>query len=369
MNSLLDKAKTQLVLRHPFYAAIVLGVPLIETDEVPTAATDGTRIFYNKAFMEQFDHKVQMFVLAHEAEHIVRLHAYRKGSRNHRKFNIAADHIINLDLQRAGFTLPPKEVIKIFCDKQYDGMYTEEVYDKLQDDQSDGEPQFGGDDVLDPVSSDPAEAASAEAKVRGIIHKAAAAGRMAGNMPEHIKTIIDDMMTPVVDWRAVLNRFMTARAVDDYTWSRPNKRVLHRGLRLPSRHSEVMGELAIVVDVSGSCWGEVPQFMAEVAAIAAMVKPEKIHILWTDAAVMRHDEHDDANDITQFDLAANACHGGGTDLSVAWDYMAENGIDPVCAVVLSDLYTPFGNEPEYHVLWVSTTDEVAPYGETVQMKL
>jgi hypothetical protein len=36
--------------------------------------------------------------------------------------------------------------------------------------------------------------------------------------------------------------------------------------------------------------------------------------------------------------------------------------------VLTDGYTPFGDQPEYPVLWAMTSDIQAPYGVTVSIQ-
>ena len=61
--------------------------------------------------------------------------------------------------------------------------------------------------------------------------------------------------------------------------------------------------------------------------------------------------------------------GGGTAFSPLWQHIAEQQIDPVCAVVLTDLVChDFGDAPDYPVLWVSTYRDEAPFGEVVMMK-
>ena len=363
MSNLLDMAKSNLVLHHPFYASIVLGLPVIEDNSIPTAATDGTHIYYNADFMKKLSTKVQVFVLAHEAEHIVRLHMFRNGARDRKKMNIAADHLINLDLEAAGFTLPPTEIIEICHDPQYKGMYTEQVYDLLPDDQ--GEGGMGGD-IL-PAKGTPQEQQAAEQQVKQTIHAAAAAAKQAGKLPGHIKGILDDLLKPQVNWVEILQRFLTAASKTDVSWNVLNRRMRHRGLRLPSLDGVAMGEVAIVIDVSGSCYGDIPQFLGEVAGIIQTCQPERVHILWTDTVVMRHDEvqPDDYGSIAS--LLCEVSYGGGTNLTSAFTYMDEHGIEPVVSVVLTDGYTAYGSEPAYPTLWCMTTNEVAPWGETVKM--
>jgi predicted metal-dependent peptidase len=59
--------------------------------------------------------------------------------------------------------------------------------------------------------------------------------------------------------------------------------------------------------------------------------------------------------------------GGGTHFAPAFTWLKEHDIEPACAVYLTDLEGGFGEEPDYPVLWVSTTRKVAPWGRTIHM--
>jgi len=49
------KARTALVLEHPFFGNIALNLPFFFDDKIPTAATNGKRIKYNPRFVESLD--------------------------------------------------------------------------------------------------------------------------------------------------------------------------------------------------------------------------------------------------------------------------------------------------------------------------
>jgi len=60
--------------------------------------------------------------------------------------------------------------------------------------------------------------------------------------------------------------------------------------------------------------------------------------------------------------------GGGTAFSPVFEYIEEHGIEPIAIVFLTDLCCDdFGNEPNCPVLWVSTDEGTAPFGEVVLM--
>ena len=369
-NTAMEKAVAQLVLHHPFYAQMVMTGQLKVDETIPTAATDGVDIFYNPEFMGKLNIKESVFVLAHEAEHIVRLHSFRRSGRDPKLWNIAADHVINVDLQEAGFTLPRKEIIEVYGDSKYDGWTTEQVYRELEKNppQPKGQgSEYGdmADDVKQPKGG-PQQQAEAKSKAMTRIHKAAHAAKQQGNLPAHMQDLLDDLLEPKVSWQDVLQQFVAAVARDDYSWSRLNRRMRHRGLRLPTLYSEQVGDLVFIIDTSGSCWDEIPQFVSECASVAEEVSPTAMHLIWNDTRVQRHDELDDPN-------AAEECfhnieRGGGTDLTTAFDYIEEKGIEAECIVALTDLMTPFpSTPPDVPVLWVTTMPGSAPFGEVIEM--
>ena len=63
-------------------------------------------------------------------------------------------------------------------------------------------------------------------------------------------------------------------------------------------------------------------------------------------------------------------HGrGGTRFQPVFDHLAAEGIDPTCIVSFTDMQGSFDfPEAPYFVLWVATTDTVAPWGETVRLR-
>lgn len=101
-------AKARLYEVAPFYANILYRMHTVPTTEVNTMAVDAAgNIYINPMFMLNdltFDETVA--VLAHEANHIANLTFFRKGSRDHTKWNIATDYIMNRDLCEDGLKLP-----------------------------------------------------------------------------------------------------------------------------------------------------------------------------------------------------------------------------------------------------------------------
>lgn len=354
----LAKAKTQIVMHHPFFATILFSVPIEADSSIPTAATDGTCILYNAEWFATLTVNQIMFVLAHEVMHITMLHPWRRDDRTPKRWNIAVDHVSNLILKQAGFEL----FDWVYADQKFSNYYAEKVYNELD---AEDEDETGGhmcvDEHMD-ASGDQAERAQAEAKARNLIIQAAKTANAAGKLPGSLKELIDETLAPKVNWREELRRYMTAVLKTDQSWARGQRRFLAQGLYLPATHSEGMGEIVIGVDTSGSVWSRVPEFLAECEAIAADCSPQRIHVVYCDTNVNTHDEYEAGDTIIPKQVG-----GGGTDLTSIFDYLEVKGINPSVCVVCTDLETPFGVEPGFPVIWAATTNHVPPYGDVVRL--
>ena len=81
--------------RNTFFAALTLQAKLEISLHIPTAATDGERIFVNPEFFSGMTIVEQEGVLLHEVLHAALLHVPRRGGRDPMIWNIAADIVVN----------------------------------------------------------------------------------------------------------------------------------------------------------------------------------------------------------------------------------------------------------------------------------
>ena len=336
------KALGQLVLRMPFYSALVLSSPLIpavDNPSIDTAATDGFAIYYNPAWIEQegFTPKQVAFILCHEVEHMVRQHCSltRRGVRDREVWNIAGDLTLNADLVA---TLPSDWHIKeALYDPAYKGLTIEQAYEQLMKMGSKPSSQWA-----DIVAAD----LSVEdlARVRGrIIQAAAKAGR--GGVPEHMQKLIDELAEPTVDWRRVLAEFMQALARDDSSWNRRNRRGVYRGLVLPSRASGALGRVGLIIDVSGSVHAIIPSFVSEFVGLVETLAPQEVHAVFCDTDVA-DEVRGTVQDVQAWRNEGQVIYGGGTDLRCGFDALARDGQWPDVIVVLTDADTPWPDPVE-----------------------
>jgi predicted metal-dependent peptidase len=268
----------------------------------------------------------------------------RSGTRNFKRWNRAADYVINNMLIDNGYELPPGGL----WDTKYNDMSTEQVYDLLEDD---GDPNFDQYDLSpSPIDSDmsPEEV---EQKVQDIIVKASIQSKMggdkSGSIPSDIQRELDKLLNPKLDWRTILQNYVSAFAKEDYSYKKPNRRYMP-DFYLPSLYSEAVGEIAIAVDTSGSVTDkEFQAFLSEINAIKNDLNPALTTVIDFDTSIKNVHKLTADQSIDSVKFSGY----GGTQLDCVFNYYKKDV--PVVLIVFSDLYCPpIQTAPEYPVIWV-----------------
>lgn len=289
---------------YAFFASLVLRFELVRADRVKTLATDGRRLFWALDYVTSLDadgdkalHQT-VSELAHETAHAMLAHCARMADllgpapdpAKVRRAQVAGDCVVDPLLRDAGFWNPSFAV----WPKSYglpEGLAFEEYFRQLPDDAGQGKDGDGaGHGKILPAGADPngqgadpADAAAQAAEWRVAVEQARRAAKMRGTLPAGLDALCDAVMRNAVDWRLVLREFFNQVARDDYSWTRPNRRHLHRGIYLPSCHVERLGRLVVVVDTSGSLSdGALAAGLGEVAAVLSE-RPMAVDLLLHDA--------------------------------------------------------------------------------------
>ena len=76
------KAKTALILEHPFFGNLAMNMPFEISEDVPTAATNGSRVLFNPNFCEPLKDDELLFLVAHEVCHPMFEHIFRLNGRD-----------------------------------------------------------------------------------------------------------------------------------------------------------------------------------------------------------------------------------------------------------------------------------------------
>ena len=418
----LTRARTQLLLNQPFFGTLGLRLKLVP-GSLPTMATDGCRIVYSPAFVDELKPAELEGTLAHEVLHCALGHQCRRGERDPELWNQAADFAINPILLGNGLTLPAGALI----DPAFANLSAEEIYARLLRKSGEGSPpeqaqqqaNAGGGvanspqetqgagpsnprsdpsrqsvscqgsgttsetpgrismrpggfgDVWDGTDehgqmASPAEKRRQEHEWSIAAEQALRSAKACGHEPAGLERPLSESRQSQQDWRVILRDFVAATTPSDYRWTPPNHRYIASGLYLPSVERRGLGEVVIVVDTSGSIGThELEQFAAEISAISEEAKPEAIHVVYCDAAVQCAQQFGPSEPVR-----LEPKGGGGTDFRPAFEWVAKNDIAAVCLIYLTDLCcNSYPEAPEYPVLWVTDSRGAGPFGETIRISL
>jgi len=137
-SNTMERTRGRLVLDHAFWGMAALALGIVPDRSIDTASVDGRVMRFNDEWFETLTAAEQDFVCAHEVSHCVLGHIFRIGGREPELANIAADHVVNLDLIDSGFkpgSLP------ILADPRFRGWSFEKVYGQLAKERDEAKPK------------------------------------------------------------------------------------------------------------------------------------------------------------------------------------------------------------------------------------
>ena len=358
----ITKARVKLLLHHPFFGNLATRLKIVDaSDRIPTAAVDGRNLFYNDEFVSKLSDGELIFLIAHEVMHCVYEHMLRRGEREPQVWNMAADYVINNGLirDRIGDVI---KVVPILADRQYDGMTTDEVYDKLMENavtikmtldthldlEGDGDSEDGEGDgksgIGKKLTEEERKALRDELK-DAVIQAAQAAG--AGNLPTGVDRIVKNITDPKMPWQELCRIQLTSMIKNDYSFTRPSRKSWHTGAVLPGMLPAEEVDVCIAIDTSGSISNDmVKDFLGEIQGIMGTFDSWNIKIWCFDTQVYaeRDFSSDAGDDIADYEPQG----GGGTMFEANWEYMKERDIQPKQFIMFTDGY-PCGTwgDPDY----------------------
>ena len=380
-DPIIDKiivARVGLLLRHPFFGNMATRLKIEEAEDwLPTAATDGRTIFFNRKFFEPLTTKQVEFVIAHEILHNVFDHMNRVEGRNRKIWNIAADYCVNGQLVRDKIGDHTIDGIKIFHDTKYYGMGSEEIYDKIFDEMDEQElDQLGQllDEHIDwgeqsPNGNRPSYTKEQLKEIRdemreAVMQAAQAAG--AGNTPASVQRMIKELTEPKMNWREILRQQIQSTIKNDFSFMRPNRKGWHMNAILPGQQFQETIDICVAIDMSGSIGDEqAKDFLGEIKGIMQEYKDFKIKVWCFDTKVYNEQDYDGYS-MDEFDNY-EPMGGGGTEFDVNWEYMKEHDINPKKFIMFTDGY-PWGSWGDENycdtVFIIHGNDKIVPpFGE------
>lgn len=351
-------ARVGLLFHSPFFGNLATRMHLVDASKwCKTAATDGRNFYFNREFIKSLTPNELTFLLGHEVLHCVYDHLGRKGSRDHKLWNMANDYIVNFTLVKEKLGDMPKG--GLFSEKYHDGMSSEEVYRLLEQnsakvemtldehlslDGSDGDGENGNSSgktvtvtVMGDENGPPQLTEDDKQQIRNEMKAAiisAAQSSPAGKVPAGVRRMIDEFTSPVMDWRALLEAHIQSSIKDDFTFNRPSRRSWSpdgetiASVIMPGQNFKDTVSVAIAIDTSGSMTDEMLRdFLSEVKGIMETFDEFELW-LWTfDTRVYNPKKFTPLNLDEIYSYVPQG--GGGTLFESCWDFMREPfSVDP-----------------------------------------
>jgi predicted metal-dependent peptidase len=363
--------------RSTFFAALVLQAKIEISNEVPTAATDGKKIYVSPDFFAKLSIAEQEGVLLHEVLHAALLHVPRRAARDPQIWNIAADIVVNGIVISENYVIPEGGIVN----KDLEHLSVEEVYEKLM--QNAVKIELSAADLLDapPSDANPEEGngkngkqsdkqksgtASESAWQRAMEHaKIISQNSGQGKLPARLQREFESLKTPQIDWRSYLWRFLVQTPTDFAAFDR---RFVYQDTYLETLDAQNV-HVCVCVDTSGSIDTPALRSLAsEVRGIAEAYPHLRCDLYYADAELYGpYPIQPDAE-------LPPPQGGGGTDFRPFFERLSDDNdpSQPTVAVYLTDGYGDFPETaPQIPTLWVVTPGgkdlEKFPFGEAVRL--
>lgn len=393
----LIRSRVQMLMAFPFFGILALNLQMECSYNIATAATNGKKFFYNPYFIKGLSEGEVNWIVVHEVLHPALKHLWRKGDRQHEKWNYACDYAIHCIMMQfidaAKYEVRDKLKMPKGClyDKKYDNLGAEEIYDLLPNNPSksakfgngEGQQQSGGqqgqgngegqtplddhsmwDDANPGGAQENGQAKAQEWEGKMVSAAKSAEAKSAGDLPGFLKRLLNKLTKPQKDWRVLLAEFVEPET-DDYSFNPPDRRFSDSDFMLPDLNDtvEVVKKIVFYIDTSGSIGDRelTVAFSEIVGAIGQFQGKLSGYIGFFDHAAYPLKPFEDVEDV----LEARPEGGGGTSFHAPFEYIKDNMEEDDVAgiIILTDGYASWPDESianNVPVLWLINNEEVTP---------
>ena len=384
-EEIIQKCILQVRRECSFFGSLMLFAQIEKTKNLPTAATDGRKIFFNEDFLNSLSSKEQNALMLHEVLHMALLHVTRRQSRDPHIWNIAADIVVNNLIERnTSFPLPEGAITdNRFQDKSVEYIYEALLKSKKKyklvitdilepSNANSDESKKDSNDVMEPLSQEETDEIESFWKDKMEILKNSSEHQLSngkGSLPAGIEQEISTILEPEVDWRHALWKYVgkTPADFDDL-----DRRFIYKGLYLESLLTEAV-EVSVCIDTSGSVSDELlKQFAGELKGILRSYPNVKCSLFFADTNLVGPYE------IDRIEQMPKAVGGGGTSFVPFFNYLKKHGEENSLlgnnklSIYFTDGYGDFpSQEPNNPTMWLVCKDGLEtqsfPFGEVVRI--
>jgi predicted metal-dependent peptidase len=349
-----------------------------------TAYTDGKKIVYGLDWPSSLSDGELRFLILHEYGHDFLMHILRITPRMKQRRDIwgkAVDYVVNafiMALEDKTLCVPPKSIPPLF-DPKYIGWSVPEVFNDLlkqeeQDKQQNKQPQNQPTlDEMDPTTIDSMPDDQVQEAIRETGEALRQGGMMAGLLStDAMSRAVEAALAVEINWEHETEEFVT-EACDgrgELTFRRLDRRALADDRYMPSQESEVIEEVLLAIDASGSTYGELlNRFVYTAFDLCQRIKPQRLRILWWDTSVKGEQVFE--GDYSNLPELMQLRGGGGTNVSSVSKFIHANGYTPNVVVVFTDGYVESGIQWDVTAptLWLVTDNKhfTAPVGRVLNI--
>jgi len=384
-EEIIQKCILQVRRECSFFGSLMLFAQIEKSKNLPTAATDGRKIFFNEEFLNSLSSQEQNALMLHEVLHMALLHVTRRQSRDPHIWNIAADIVVNDLIERnTSFPLPEGAITDDrFQDKSVEYIYeallkSKKKYKLLISDilqpsnANNDESKKDSNNVTEPLSQEEIDEIESFWKDKMEILKNSSEHQLSSgksSLPAGIEQEISTILEPEVDWRHALWKYVgkTPADFDDL-----DRRFIYKGLYLESLLTEAV-EVSVCIDTSGSVSDELlRQFAGELKGILRSYPNVKCSLFFADTDLVGPYE------IDRIEQMPKAVGRGGTSFVPFFDYLKKYGEENnllgnnKLSIYFTDGYGDFPEqEPNNPTMWLVCKDGLEsngfPFGEVVRI--
>jgi predicted metal-dependent peptidase len=328
------RARTSLVLDHPFFASLALRLVLKEDRHCETAWIDGRVLAYNPDYVQLLPMDELTGLCAHIVMHpACGHHKHRKG-RDPNLWNRACDYAINWILLEAGITLPEG-----YLDHpRYRHKSADEIYHLLQQREGASAARTAASGIAggEGMRTDSKGKAQTSTSVR---QSAEVAGDSADDDSSEREEIELNEYTSTGDpGKAGEVRDSQAEAGNE-SWQPEDEPDWQIAISQAANHAKSIGKLPGVLE----------------RLVHDILEPK---VDWL--SISRE----------ELPLKIEPKGGGGTDFRPAFEWVEHQGVRPACFIYLSDMRCDkFPQEPDFPVLWgrLGEGGKQPPFGELLEV--
>lgn len=354
--------------KEPLFTALVTQLSIREDSHTPTLGTDGENLLYNQKFLGTLTFEEACGVVLHEVLHCAFGHPWRKGKRNHLKWNIATDYAIN-GIVNETFALPKGSLL----DTRFYGMSADKIYDMLPnpkkikvyiskngDGSEDGEESGEGqqswcehDKWSEEKKNGSKEMSEKEKQLKAHWERLFEQNilKQYGKLPNSIQRIVNkSYYVPVVDWDTLVSKLLS-EDTNDYSFSMPDRRFLENDFLLPDMSSvDRLKDVVFAYDTSGSISeDDLLSYYMETLNLFSNFYSLSGWVAICDAVLHSFKEIQPQMVFSQFSFKG----GGGTSFYPVFDEVKKRDMQPKALFYFTDCEGDFPHEePRYPVFWL-----------------